>query len=367
VLRRVALLDLETGRFLGQVDGGVGMTVPLFSRTRPELYVPETHYSRGSRGERTDVLTFYDVHSLAPGGEVILPAKRAINSLPVGNAAITDDDGFAVLFNLNPATSVSIVDLVRRRFVEELPTPGCSLVYPAGPRRFAMICADGALLLVSLGADGHVVGRRRSAPFFDPQRDPVTEKAVRLGSRWIFVSFEGMVHELDFSGEEPRFLPPWSLLSPEDREDSWRIGGQEHLAIHEGSGRLYSLMHQGGPDTHKEMGTELWVYDVAKHERLQRIPMQLPGLTYMGVPLEFGRKWPRPFNRIMDWLLWLLPNVGVDEVRVTRDAHPLLVTGAMFSGSLAVYDALSGEFVRRVMTGNSVNAVLQTPFAEARP
>ena len=38
----------------------------------------------------------------------------------------------------------------------------------------------------------------------------------------------------------------------------------QHLAVHQKSGRLYSLMHQGGPDTHKEPGTELWIYDLAR-------------------------------------------------------------------------------------------------------
>src|SRR5262245_20880431 len=55
VLKRSALLDLDSGEFLGTVDGGFGIVEPLDAVARPEVYVPETHYSRGSRGVRTDV------------------------------------------------------------------------------------------------------------------------------------------------------------------------------------------------------------------------------------------------------------------------------------------------------------------------
>ena len=66
ILRRSALVDLESGRTLGMVDGGFGITSGLFPTKRREIYVPETHYSRGSRGVRTDVVTIYDASSLVP-------------------------------------------------------------------------------------------------------------------------------------------------------------------------------------------------------------------------------------------------------------------------------------------------------------
>lgn len=362
LLRRIALVDLESGRMLGVIDGGFGITSALFARSRPELYLPETHYSRGSRGTRTDVVSVYDALSLAPVGEVMIPAKRAMNPLPSGNAALTDDDRFLAVFNMTPATSLSIVDVERRRFVQEIATPGCSLVYALGPRRFAMLCSDGALLIARLDDDGRKLEVKRTRPFFDPLSDPVTEKAVRWGDRWLFVSFEGRLHPLDLSGAEPVFEERWSLLSDADRADSWRIGGRQHLAIHRDSGRLYSLVHQGGPDSHKDPGTELWIYDLAERERVQRIELVNPGFTYLGVPLAFGADWIWPFNHLYDALLALAPNLGVGEIAVTQDERPLLVTGSPFSGSLAVYDALTGEFLRRVAAGNMTTLVLQAPW-----
>jgi methylamine dehydrogenase heavy chain len=368
LLRRTALVDLEGGDFLGMLSGGYGFTAALFPRTPSEIYVAETHYSRGSRGLRTDLVTVYDAASLAPLAEVVLPPKRAINPLPSANAALSDDDRFLAVFNMTPATSLSIVDVPTRRFAGEISTPGCSLVYAAGARRFVMICADGSLLTVTLDETGREAGKLRSEPFFDPLSDPVTEKAVRYRDRWIFVSFEGFVHAVDVSAETPRFEPVWSLLDDADRAESWRIGGSQHLALHRPTGRLYSLVHQGGVDTHKQGGSELWVYDLATRKRIQRFELRSPGLTYLGESLEFGQGWVWPFNRLYDWILDAFSEeLGIGEVQVTQDDRPLLVTGSNFSGSLAVYDALSGEFLRRVTTGNLTTLILQAPWGAAAP
>jgi methylamine dehydrogenase heavy chain len=343
------------------IPSGWGLPTALFATSRPEIYVPETHYSRGSRGERTDVLTFYDGATLAPVAEVVLPPKRAHSGVPVAHAALSDDEHFAAVFNLTPATSLSIVDIRARRFGSEIATPGCSLVYAAGPRRFAQLCMDGAMFLVTIDDEGREVERLRSEPFFDPESDPVTEKAVRWGDRWHFVSFEGFVHPVVVSGAEPRFEERWSLLTDADRDDSWRIGGSQHLAVHRATGRLYSLMHQGGTDTHKDPGSEIWVYDLATRQRLQRIELESPGLTYLGQPIEGGPRWGWLVDWIVSWIFEAVPEMGIDAIAVTQDAEPRLVTVGRFSGGVAAYDALSGEFLRRVYSGNLTNFFLQAP------
>ena len=276
LLHRTALFDGDSGALLGTITSGtpgVGFVVaPLFSADHREIYLAETYYSRGVRGERTDVLTTYDARTLAPLDEVVLPPRRA-EFFP-GNAAnaLSDDGRFVAVFNLTPVTSVSMVDVKERRLVAEVPTPGCSLVYTAGPRRFLMLCANGAALTVTLDASA-AASVERTEPFFDPQKDPITEKAVRRGNEWLFVSYAGVVHPVDVSGEKVAFGPTWSLVDDEDRKGSWRIGGAQHLAVHAASGRLYALMHQGGPDSHKDAGTEVWVYDLAKKTRVQRFPV----------------------------------------------------------------------------------------------
>ena len=361
LMRRLALADLESGDLLGVIDGGYGITSALFARSRPEIYVPETHYSRGSRGERSDLVTIYDAISLVPRAEVRIPPRRAMNQLPAANEAITDDDRFALVFNMTPASSVSVVDLVRRAFAAEIATPGCGLVYAAGARRFVSPCADGSLLVVTLDAEGREAAKTRTRPFFDPRRDPVTEKAVRRGDEWLFVSFEGRLHAVDVSGPEPRFAEPWDLVGAEDRAQDWRIGGQQHLAVHAGSGRLYALVHQGPPDTHKAQGKELWVYDLGERRRVQRIGLRSPGLTYLGELIDPGQHLVWPLGRLFEWALSLM-GIDVGLVAVTQDERPLLVTGSDFSGSLAVYDALSGEFLHRVSPGNMTTLALQVPW-----
>jgi methylamine dehydrogenase heavy chain len=364
VTERIGLVDLESGELRGVVDGGWGLTVGLFAADG-SLFVPETHYSRGSRGRRTDVVTFYDRTRLTPEDEVLIPAKRAFNALPVGNAALSDDDRFAAVFNMTPATSISIVDLERRRFAGEVETPGCSLVYGAGARRFLMLCAAGRALLIELDDQGNAIRKIRSDAFFDPDSDPVTEKAVRRGDTWYFASFEGLVHEVDVSGPVPAFREPWSLVSDAERDEDWRIGGRQLLAVHRTTGRLYALMHQGPPDSHKEGGSEAWVYDLETRERVQRIALRNPGLTYLGVPMEFGQDWIWPFNRLYDWVLSAVP-LGTSCIAVTQDDAPLLVTGSEFSGSLALYDARSGEFLRRTATGNMTTLALSAPYGGPR-
>ncbi len=365
LLRKTSLVDLDSGAYLGMISTGFLSPTAVFPRGGERFYVPETYYSRGSRGERTDVVTFYDASTLAPVGEVEIPAKRAVNVLPSANAALSDDDTLLAVFNMNPATSLSIVDVARMRFAAEIQTPGCSLVYAAGARRFFSLCADGSLLEVRVDAAGRARAKRRSEPFFDPLEDPVTEKAVRYGDVWVFVSFEGIVHPVDVSGDEVRAGGPWSLLTDEDRRGSWRIGGSQHLALHEATGRLYSLVHQGDADSHKDPGTELWVYDLARRERIQRIRLRHPGLSFLSEDID-GSDLRWPFDRLFNWALdTVVPNPGLNQVGVTQDDAPLLFTGSQIGGSLAVYDALSGEFLRRVPAGTMTTHALQAPFGRA--
>jgi len=237
ILHRTALFDADSGDMLGSISAGtagVGFIVaPNFSPDRKEIYVAESYYSRGVRGDRTDVVTVYDGRTLQPQAEIPIPAKRA--EYYPGNAAnaLSDDGRFLAVFNLTPMTSLSIVDVQARRFVGEVQAPGCSLVYAAGPRRFFMLCANGAALTVTLDDEGREQAVARTAPFFDANKDPLTEKAVRRGNEWLFVSYEGMLHAVDVTGERPRFAQPWPLLDDADRKASWRIGGAQHLAVHD--------------------------------------------------------------------------------------------------------------------------------------
>src|SRR5262249_21328529 len=109
LLHRTALFDADTGGLLGTItsgSGGVGFVItPLFSADHREIYLAETYYSRGVRGEPTDVVTVYDARTLAPLAEVPIPAKRAEYFPGNGSSALSDDGRLMAVFNLTPMAS----------------------------------------------------------------------------------------------------------------------------------------------------------------------------------------------------------------------------------------------------------------------
>lgn len=364
ILHRTALFDADQGEQLGIITAGtpgVGFVIaPLFAAQQREIYIAESYYSRGVRGERTDVVTVYDGRSLKPIAEIPIPPKRA-EFFP-GNAAnaLSDDGRFMAIFNLTPASSLSIVDLQARTFTTEVPTPGCSLAYAAGPRRFFSLCADGAALVVDLGSDGKNATVTRTEAFFDPQKDPLTEKAVRRRDTWLFVSFDGVVHPVDVAGPELTFGETWPLLDDAARKDEWRIGGSQHLAVHAASGRLFALMHQGGVDTHKEAGTEVWVYDLASKTRTATFPVPNPLVSTVR---QYGGLDPDgTVDGMIAWLLErVLPNTGAERILVTQDDAPVLIISASMPPTVTVHDAATGAFVRDVNEPGIASSLLYAP------
>jgi methylamine dehydrogenase heavy chain len=321
------LVDGDSGKFLGMLSTGMGFIAPALPSDYSEIYSPEIYFSRGIRGERTDVITFYDTRELKPTGEVVIPPRRFAAMPTLNYSSITDDNRFLVVYNFTPAQSVSVVDLKERRLVGETETAGCALVLPSGDRRFNMLCGDGALLTVTLDDQGEVVGKHRGEPFFDPAKDWVTEKAVRWGDTWIFVSFNGNVYPVDVSGEIPIAGKTWSMFSDAERDESWRPGGIQHLAVHQSSGRLYALVHQGEVFTHKDPGMDVWVYDLEKQQQLQKIKL----------------------------------NDIATSIQVSKDDAPLMFSIFIGNPTLDVYDAISGKHLRSVGEIGFTPTLLQTP------
>ena len=245
----------------------------------------------------------------------------------LGSSALTDNQRFMLVFNLTPATSVSVVDLESETFVAEITTPGCALIFPTGALRFAMLCGDGSLLTVQLDEAGGLVSRERSDRFFDPVSDPVTEKPARIGDRWMFVAFEGMMHSVNTAADGPVFETPWSIVSKDEREANWRVGGAQLMAAHESNNQLYTVMHVGPKDTHKDPGTEIWVFDASTHERLQRIVTE---------------------------------NL-VTSIQVSQDDAPLLYAAFIAIPALDIYDAVSGNYLRSIGELGSTITLLQNP------
>ena len=69
------LVDGDTGRYLGTLSTGYGFAGLVLPRDGKIIYSPETYFSRGTRGKRTDVVTLYDPGTL---DRFLDPARKLI-------------------------------------------------------------------------------------------------------------------------------------------------------------------------------------------------------------------------------------------------------------------------------------------------
>ena len=269
---RVHVFDGDTFRRLGQIDAGFtpGFNLSPDGKT---TVVATTYFSRGSRGTRTDVVEFTDNNTLAITQEIVLPAKRAQTLPSYFNIGYSTDSHFLYVAYITPAASFGVLDPDRKSVLSEIDTAGCVLVIPSGPNRVSSVCESGRLLTVTLNPQGQEASRALSEPFFNPDTDPVFVQGIPTAKGYAFLSFLGEVHEVDFSGPQPAFRPTWSLVSATER-GIWRPGGVQVGAIHRTKERLFVPMHRGGEGSHKEGGTEIWVFDLKTHARLARWPLQ---------------------------------------------------------------------------------------------
>lgn len=267
---RVAIVEGADLRYVGTV---APVTLQTLAPDRSEIYSVATYYTKLNRGDRTDQIDVYDARTLALLAEIPVPAKRA-QSLPYQELVRTTSDGrFLLLQNATPATSVSVVDLKARKFVAEIPTPGCWGVLPAqNPQRFATVCGDGTLMNVTLDAAGNEAGRERSASFFDADNDPIFIQSARNGDTLYLFSFAGRVFEANIEGDKPKLGKSWALAGGAEADKHWRPGGFQPFAVHQASGTLYVGMHTGGANgTHKNPAEEIWALDLKTRQLRGRV------------------------------------------------------------------------------------------------
>lgn len=312
---RVHLFDGDTYRRLGQIDAGFNPGFNL-SPDGKTTVVGTTYFSRGSRGTRTDVVEFTDNSTLSVTHEIVLPSKRAMTLPTYFNLGFSTDSHFLYVAYVTPAASFGVLDPAKGSVIDEIDTAGCVMVIPSGPNRVSSVCESGRLLTVTLDAQGHEASRAMSDPFFDPDTDPVFVQGVPMTDGFAFLSFLGDVHEVDFSGAAPAFHKSWSLVTAADKTQGWRPGGTQVGAIHRKSGKLFVPMHKGGEGTHKNGGSEIWVFDMKTHQRLARWPLAAKKLD------------------------------PVVAVQVSQDDAPILFA-ATEHADVAVLDALTGD-VRHV-------------------
>lgn len=340
---KVVIADVgdETQHHRGSV-GAAQFGYFAAAKARPELYVVETFYTRGHRGERTDVLTIYDKSTLEQIGEIVLPGgKRAQTLTERGAFQLSTDERFAYVFNFTPASSVTVVDLVKRRIVGDVDIPGCVHAF-AIKNGFASLCGNGGIASTKLDTNGGKIGQTMSAPFTDIDNDPMFTRPAVIGGVAYFPTYHGKIQEIDFNGEEAAVGEAWSIAAPEEApaKKSWldripgfgkkdKSGGQWlpsgwQLISSDDAGRLYVLMRQTETiDDHDSGGDEVWVIDPRERKVLNRL--KLRGDSQL--------------------------------IEVTGGADPYLLALNM-DMSLDVLKAGDGEFVRRIG-----GQIAMSPFA----
>lgn len=323
------LLDGDTGKLLGGVSAASLSNIGVGPGAR-QIFVAESIWTKGNRGDRQDMVSVYDGKTLNLAAEIPIPGRVFMGSRSQ-NFVVTPSGQRGYVYNMDPSSSVIVVDLAARKVAQTIEAPGCALIFAFGEGGFSSLCGDGALATVTLASTGPALTRTK--PFFDAERDPVFENSPTdpASGRTIFVTYTGLVHTVRL-GQTPTFEKPWSMQAAggfappaPDRELAWRPGGNQPLTLHRASNRLFVLMHAGGHWTHKEAGQEVWILDVDKQSLIKRYKLENP----------------------------------VTNILVTQDADPLLF-GVDRAGTLYTLKPDSGEVVKTI---KGVGGLLYDPAA----
>lgn len=276
---KLVLLDAaaSTREYKGQLPAGQSASVG-FSRARGEIYVAETIHERRVTGKRHDYFTIYDTATLKEKAVIELPPHRLQGMPYQGAFELTQNGRFALVANFTPAASVTVVDLDSRAVASEIEIPGCVLVFSTGPSGFSSLCSDGALMTTQLTDGGQAAGTSRSQPFIDIDNNAMFPQFGMVGGTRYFPTYRGDIQPVDFSSMQPRILPKWSLLSDAERKAGWRPGGWLLMAAH--GKQLFVVMHEGGQEgSHKNPGSQIWVFDATTKKRVRTIELKTPAIS----------------------------------------------------------------------------------------
>lgn len=343
------LIDPDTGAFLAMLDLGYWTTGIELPSDGARILSAETHFSRTTRGERSDVLVTYDAKTFQPLGEISIPPKRASVVKMQGTSALSDDDRFFAQMNFTPAVSLTLIDMDRNEFVAEIDTPGCPNVFGGGDRHFHLLCGDGTFLTLTFNDEGAVLNKERSDTLFDPFEDPISISGVRSGTHWYFVSLAGDLYDIEMDAEGVRLAATWPLISPDERQDEWSISGFQHLAIHRPSNKLYLLTHQGPPETFEDPGTHVWVFDLATQAKSNAYELAERTISIAvsqdDAPLLYGIGAHIP-----------MPILAQIWIYLTEGEAPLIETVQF---GLDVYDAEDGSYQRTISQLGHLPSMIQ--------
>lgn len=320
---KILIVDVaaDNHNFKGIV-GASGFASFQYARSRHELYSAQSFYSRGTYGVRTDTVVITDPETLLPVGEVIIPTKREQIVTQKNTFQLIDQERMGLVMNFTPAASVTVIDLVNRKVLGEIPIPGCNFIFPTGKRGFSTLCNDGTLASYTLSAAGAVTDSSRSKAFIDIDKDPLFVKNAVIGGITYFPSFHARVQPVDFRAETPKILDNWQMVPAKLAAENWRPSGWQVAA---GSDKqLFVLMQPNGKDaSHKEGGSEVWVFDPGHGRLARRIKLRTHGISI--------------------------------AVTHSKPAYLVVTNANMF---LDVYRADSGDFQRSISVGDAATPMV---------
>jgi len=269
------IFDGDSGKMRGMVNM-YGQDSFAFDPLGRNFYVAQTIWSKLDRGSRQDNLLAYDARSLKLVAEVPIPGRMLIGNR-THNLVITSDGKRALIYNMQPSSSVNVVDLEKKAFEQKIELPGCATMFTNTSNGFSALCSNGTLATVTM--DGAKPSIIRSAPFFSATEDPIFDTSIvnpKTG-RATMLSYSGMITPVEL-GATPRIGTPWSLqqaafmrkatYTPMDV--NWMPGGRQPIAVHHASGRIFVLMHMGEYWSEYEPAEEIWVLDGNTHKLIRR-------------------------------------------------------------------------------------------------
>lgn len=312
----VKILNGDTLEVEGLIPAA-GLSVFMQDPKGRYFYVCESIWSHGNRGKRDDMISVYDSRTLNLVTEISLPLARVLTDPLVHQCDISADGKFAYIYNMTPASSVTVVDLEQRKVASNVELPGCALAFPWGNQGFSALCGDGSIATVPLSANGKAGAITHTAKFFDADSDPIFSESLvdRNSGRAFFISYTGLIYPAQL-GARPSIEKPWALQAAAGfaaagtgmHELAWRPGGENVIAWHKATHRLYVLMHPGTHFTQRTPGTEIWVVDADARKVLNRIALSEPANT----------------------------------VAISQDEQPVLYT-LTADGGIVTYDPQSGQ------------------------
>ena len=270
------ILDGATGAIEGMFNQAYWPNFAV-SPDGAELYAVDSYWEKHTRGKRSDYVVVRDARTLEVKEDIPLPAGRFLVVSKKYNFDVTPDGHYGLTYNLAPQTAVTVTDLKARKSVGSIAIPGCGLIFAQAPNRFSTLCADGAVETVTFdaAAKGSI---RRAAKVFDASNDPAFEHSAwdKRGQMLYLVTYHGDVVPVSLAADVAAPAAKWALTTPAERTQGWLPGGWQVSHFHSASHRLFVLMHQGRYWTHKNSGTEVWVFDATTGNRVSRIRLPEP-------------------------------------------------------------------------------------------